>query len=120
MENFIVLYALLCVMAGMAKEKERKKTEGHQKAMEAKIDDLIKIQYGLMTPEQYIEKTTRENDPDFKQKNRILNCMKPDKWYRADSWALQGCGWYIAVKRLLDEMAREGRVIKQADQYKKI
>ena len=122
-----MLYALLGFMAGMAKAEERKERENHQKAMEQKMDDLIKLQSGLMTPEQYAAKIKREaakikreNDPNWEQKNMILNHMKPDKWYTADSWALQGCGWYIAVKGLLDEMEKEGIVVKQGIQYKKI
>ena len=115
---------LLGAMIGVSKAKERTERENHQKAMEQKIDDLIKIQSGLMSPEEYIAKTTieneRKNDPNFEKKNMILRCMKPDKWYRADSWALQGCGWYITVKMLLDEMTREGKVIKEKDKYKKI
>lgn len=111
---------VLGAMMGMSKAKERKERENHERAMEEKIDDLIKIQSGLMTPEQYIAKTTRKNDPNLEKKNMILKRMKPDVWHRADEWKIMGGEWYITTKILLDEMANEGKVIKQNGKYKKI
>ena len=111
---------LLGAILGISKQQERKEITDNQKAIEEKIDDLIKIQSRLMTPEQYMKKQQEKNDPNFEKKNRILSRMKPDVWHSADEWKIMGGEWYITTKMLLDEMVSEGKVIKQNSKYKKV
>lgn len=133
----IMLYFLIGAMAGAARAQERQRQIQHDKEMEEKMNDLLALQAGTMTPEEYARKTEikaqlevarikRITDPYYEDKQAMLKAMKPNVWYRADQCF--SLPFYYAKNKKILEKLFEDNLVKRIEnpgffnenQYQKI